>query len=141
MKTLTNTSNKPTIIAIDDSPMLVNFLQKYLCKAYNVITYTSTSETLKDLSEGKISPDCILTDYYLGKDLTGLEFIKELKEVDPIIPVLVLSGSVDTKEKIECLQSGAADFVSKPFNPMELSVRIKNALLVSPQINMYRHAV
>jgi len=140
MKTLRNTLNKPKIIAIDDSPMLVNFLKTFLSKAYDVTTYTSTSEALKELSEGAISPDCILTDFYLGNDLTGLAFITQLKEIDPIIPVLVLSGSCDMNQKITCLQNGAADFISKPFNPMELDVRIKNALS-SSQSNTYRHAI
>ena len=141
MKPFKNTPNKPKIIAIDDSPMLINFLGNFLSKEYDVTTYMSTSEALKDLSEGKVQPDFILTDYYLGNDLTGLEFIQALKKVDPIIPVLVLSGSVDMHQKIECLKNGAVDFVSKPFNPMELDARIKNTLSVSPQLNQYRHAV
>ena len=141
MKTLNNTSDKSIIVVIDDSPMLVNFLRSFLRRTYKVVAYSSTSEALKDLSEGKISPDCILTDYYLGKDLTGLEFIQQLKNVDPIIPVLVLSGSVDMNQKIACLQNGAVDFVSKPFNPLELDARIKNALAFSPQLNYYQHAI
>lgn len=138
---MTNTTKKSKIIVIDDSPMLLKFLQSYLSEEYDVTAYSSTSEALKDLSEGRVAPDCILTDYYLGQDLTGLEFVQQLKEVDPIIPVLVLSGSVDMQQKIACLRNGAVDFVSKPFNPMELDARIKNAIAISPQLNQYRYAV
>ena len=141
MNTLNNNLNKPKIVAIDDSPMLVNFLKTFLSRDYEVTTYSSTSEALKDLSEGNVAPDCVLTDFYLGKDMTGLEFVQRLKEVDPIVPVLVLSGSCDMHQKINCLQNGAVDFVSKPFNPMELDARIKNALAVSPSLNIYRHAI
>ena len=100
MKTIKNISQKPNIIAIDDSPMLANFLKRFLTKDYNVTIYSSTSDALKDLSEGTISPDCIITDYYLGNDLTGLEFTKQLKEIDPIIPILFLSGSCDMNQSL-----------------------------------------
>jgi len=133
--------NKQVIVAIDDSQMILNFLKIYLGKEYEVITYTSTSSALNDLVSGNVNPDCILTDFYLGNDLTGLEFIKKLNEIDPMIPALVLSGSCDMNQKIDCLANGAVDFIQKPFNPMELRVRIKNALSIGPSLNHYRHAI
>ncbi|MEM6523410.1 MAG: response regulator [Bacteroidota bacterium] len=141
MKTIGNTIIKPHVVVIDDSLMLLKFLNVFLSKEYEVTSYTSTSDALNDLSEGCVSPDCILTDYYLGRDLNGLEFIQNLKAVNPTIPVLVLSGSVDMTEKIECLQNGAVDFISKPFNPIELDARLKNVLCNSSNVNYYRHAV
>lgn len=142
MKTVTNNTYKSRIIAIDDSPMILTFLQSYLEKTYDVTTYRSTSKALRDLSQGAIVPDCILTDFNLGEsDLNGLEFIKQLKVFDPNTPVLVLCGQVDIHQKISCLQSGAVDFVSKPFNPMELEVRLKNVLSVSKQLSFYQDAI
>lgn len=136
-----NTTIKPAVIVIDDSPMILSFLKSYLGKTYEVTTYSSTSEALEDLSEGRVDAECVLTDYHVEQDLTGLEFIQQLKEVDPIVPVLVLSGSVDINQRVKCLQNGAVDFVSKPFNPMELDARIKNAIAISPQLNQYRNAM
>ncbi|MBC6400770.1 MAG: response regulator [Ekhidna sp.] len=141
MKTIKYTTKKPTVITIDDSPMMTNFLKVFLSKDYDVTAYNSTTKALKELSGGVVSPDCILTDFHVANDLTGLEFIAKLKEVDPIIPVLVLSGSCDMNQKIACLKNGAVDFISKPFNPMELNVRINNALTASSQLNQYRYAV
>ena len=141
MKAYTNTTDKPHIVAIDDSPIILSFLSNFLKERFEVTTFRSTSEALKHLTEGIIMPDCVVTDYHLRNDLSGLEFTQELKQVDPILPVLVLSGSCNMNEKIQCLQSGAVDFVSKPFNPMELNVRIANAIALNPQRNQYRHAV
>lgn len=132
---------KATIVAIDDSPMILKFLTIYLEKEYEVHTYDSTLTALQHLSEGHVTPDCILTDFNLGNDLTGLQFTKELKKIDPIIPVLILSGSCDIDTKIKCLQEGAVDFVNKPFNPKELVARIQKALSISPQLNQYRDAI
>ena len=123
-----NTSKKPQLIAIDDSPTLANFLKIFLQKTYDVMIYKSTSQALEDIAAGFVTPDCIVTDYYLGNDTSGLDFILQLKQIDPITPVLVLSGSCDVNERIACLENGATDFISKPFNPKELEVRIKNAL-------------
>ncbi len=136
-----NIRRKPIIVAIDDSPMILNFLKSYLSDSNEVITYQSTSTALEELSSGLVAPDCVVTDYYLGKDLTGLEFTMELKKVDPIIPVMILSGSCDTGQKIACLEQGAIDFMVKPFNPKELKARIRNALSTAPQVNGYFHAL
>ncbi|WP_462251644.1 response regulator [Ekhidna sp.] len=141
MKYIANTTRRLKIVAIDDSQMILNFLKAFFGKEYDVTTYGSTSEALKDLSEGKVFPDCILSDFYLGNDMTGLEFISQYKELDSTTPILILSGSCEMNQKLECLQSGAADFVTKPFNPMELDVRVKNALSISSHENTYRHAV
>ena len=141
MKVLRKTSSKPQMIAIDDCKMMRNFIKRFLSKDYDLTIYQSTSAALEDVSQGKIEPDCILTDYYLGNDISGQEFIERVKEVDPNVPVIVLSGSCDTNQKLGCLKNGAIDFISKPFNPMELQVRINNALTISSRINQFQYSV
>ena len=141
MKVLKDNIGKPKIIAIDDNKVIRSFLNRFLSKSYDVTIYESTSEALDDLTKNTIHPDCILTDYYLDNDLTGPEFINRLKDIDVTAPVVVLSGSKDTNKKLECLKNGAVDFISKPFNPMELQIRIDNVLKNSPQSNSFRHAM
>ncbi|NQZ77973.1 MAG: response regulator [Ekhidna sp.] len=135
------TPRQQTLLLIDDSPMIRNFLQAFFSEEYTVLAYSSTSKALEDLSEGTVSPDCILTDFYLGKDLNGLEFVQTLKEIDPAIPVMILSGSCDMKQKVECLENGAADFVNKPFSPLELDARVRNILPVSANQIPYRNVI
>lgn len=75
------------------------------------------------------SPDLILLDLGLP-DLPGLEFIRRIKQ-DPVmrsIPIVVLSGATDTEDKVRALDLGAVDFISKPFDPIELRARIRTAL-------------
>ena len=141
MKKLDKTSTKPKMIAIDDCKVMRFFLQRFLSDTYDITIYQSTSAALKDVSEGLVQPDCILTDFYLGDDITGQEFIQQVKAIDPVVPVIVLSGSCNTDQKLGCLKNGAADFVTKPFNPKELDVRITNALTFSSSAAKYRYAV
>ena len=141
MKVLRKNIGKPKIIAIDDNKVIRSFLNRFLSEQYEITIYESTSEALNDLSKNVIHADCILTDYYLDDDLTGPEFISKMKDIDASIPIMVLSGSKDTNKKLACLKQGAVDFISKPFNPMELQVRIDNVLRNSSQSNNLRHAM
>ncbi len=134
MKNLRQPSSRPQMIAIDDCRVMRLFLQRFLSKTYDITIYQSTSAALEDLSDGVTQPDCILTDFDLGNDLTGQEFIESVKEIDPAVPVIVLSGSCNSNQKLGCLENGASDFISKPFNPRELEVRINIALCNSPSI-------
>ena len=134
-------TDRKVLVAIDDSYMILHFLKQYLENDYEVITYSSSSEAVKDITSGKVNPDCILTDYYMPDELTGLDVIHKLNEAGSEVPIMVLSGSCDMNQKIECLTSGAVDFVNKPFNPGELEARIQNALAVSSNHQVYRHAV
>lgn len=140
MKTI-KYSNKKKILAIDDSELILNFISKYLSKNYEVVTYQSSSAALKDLASCEVTADLIVTDYQIPDDLSGLEFTQQLREVDPLIPVMVLSGSCDINEKVECLRNGVIDFVNKPFNPSEFGARIENSLAMGPMLNTYRHAI
>ncbi len=141
MKVLRENIGKPKIIAIDDNKVIRSFLNRFLRDKYDITIYESTSQALDDISENLVQPDCILTDYYLNDDLTGPEFISKMKDIDASIPIMVLSGSKDTNKKLACLKQGAVDFISKPFNPMELQVRIDNILRNSSQSNSLRHAM
>ena len=134
-------TKKKLIMAIDDSRMILTFLEAYLEKEYDVVTYTSSSTALEDVASCNVMPDMVLIDYNMPGELNGLEVINKLKDIDPQIPVLVLSGSCSMTEKINCLRSGAIDFVNKPFNPGELQARILNAFAIVPSLNAYRHAV
>lgn len=132
--------SKATILAIDDSSMILNFLKGFLKKDFNVVAYSSTAEALEDIAVCAISPDCILSDYYLPSDLSGLEFLHRLKQIDPQIPLLFLSGSCDVDQTIKCLNRGAFDFIKKPFNPKELVARLNKAINSKGSKN-YRYAV
>ena len=127
----TNTSNKPQIIVIDDSQMILKFLQVYLSKEFEVHTYTTGEEALKDIQSGVLSTDCVITDYTMPESMSGLEVLQQLKMLDDSIPAMVLSGECDVQDKIKSFNMGAYDFVSKPFNPLELVARVHSVIATS----------
>ncbi|MCL6479436.1 MAG: response regulator [Peptococcaceae bacterium] len=117
---------KHKILVVDDE--IVNLLLlKSLLKDFDVIEANDGGEALKKVAEEK--PDLVLLDVVMpGMDgYTVLSIIKnsEKTRLTPVILVTALSGQ---DEKIKSLEKGADEFISKPFNPMELLARVKNLL-------------
>jgi DNA-binding response OmpR family regulator len=63
-------------------------------------------------------------------DMSGVEFVAYMKnnELLKSIPIIILSSEDSTTERIKLLEDGAADYILKPFNPLELKIRIKKIL-------------
>jgi cyclic di-GMP phosphodiesterase len=129
------------IFIIDDEPanvkLLVNFLRKSSYK--NLVSITDPRDAVKTYQE--VHPDLILLDMNMPhKDgLTLLEEFNQL-EIDNYPPVMVLTAQTDKEIRLKALKAGARDFLSKPFDLIEVSLRIKNMLetrLLSNQVRMY----
>ena len=117
---------KPTVLIVDDSPMMCRFLGLFLEKKFEVISYTDSVEALSFIKEG-FSPDLIITDLNMpGMD--GYELIKALRQALPVVPILVVSGAKESNERIKALQVGGNDFLMKPFHPAELDVRVSKLI-------------
>ena len=107
-----------TIAIIDDDVQIGDVLTKILEKeGYGVIRAYSGTEALYLLSRKK--PDLVLLDLMLP-GLSGEEVLPHIKN----IPVIVLSAKVDVQDKINLLLGGAADYMTKQFDPDELLARI-----------------
>lgn len=107
-----------TIAIIDDDVHIGNTLTKILEReGYAVLRAYSGTEALLLLSQRK--PDLVLLDLMLP-GLSGEEVLPHIKN----IPVIVLSAKVDVQDKVALLLGGAADYVTKPFDPDELLARI-----------------
>lgn len=74
-------------------------------------------------------PDCILLDLIMPK-LSGVDACREIKEnpETAVIPILVITGDTDGGARIEAIKSGADDFLTKPYDPDEVLLRVKNAV-------------
>ena len=84
-----------------------------------------------------LRPDVILLDVEMS-DMNGFDVLRELK-ADPAlhdIPVIFLSGTVDTKGKVRGLDLGAVDFITKPFDVTELKARLRSALRMQQLVRM-----
>ncbi len=107
-----------TIAIIDDDIHIGDMLTELLTReGYSVIRAYSGTEALYLLSQSK--PDLVLLDLMLP-GLSGEEVLPHIEN----LPVIVLSAKVDVQDKVNLLLSGAADYMTKPFNTEELLARI-----------------
>lgn len=121
------------LIAEDEPLMLMAIAGKLKSDGYEVISTTDGREALKEIE--KSLPDLIITDILMPYT-SGLELIGIVKS-NPSnnIPILVLSGLGEEDTVMEAFQLGADDFLTKPFNPTELSVRVRRLLKLFPPKN------
>ncbi|WP_221391790.1 response regulator transcription factor [Dyadobacter sp. NIV53] len=126
--TLFNTNEKRNLLIIDDEPSICKILEHFLKKDFNVNIKHDGSEGMLWLEAGN-ETDLIIADLHMP-NLSGKEFLKVTKASNLYadIPVIILSGSDESSERIQCLNLGADDFMVKPFNPMEVHAKI-NAIL------------
>lgn len=116
---------KKKILVIDDELSIRMLLENFLSKTYDVITRNDGMEGLKWMEEGNM-PDLVVADIQMP-NLDGYEFIKNVRSSGFFknIPLIMLSGIESSQEKVKCLKMGANDYMVKPFNPEELSIRIE----------------
>jgi DNA-binding response OmpR family regulator len=103
-------------------------LENFLGKEYEVVTKKDGQEGLAYLEEGDL-PDLIVADVQMP-NIDGYAFLEKVRASGFFkhIPVIMLSGIESSQERVKCLKMGADDYVVKPFNPEELSIRINNIL-------------
>jgi two-component system response regulator HydG len=114
------------ILVIEDDISFCKLLEKFLIKkAYDVTVAFSAEEAR--LAMKKESFDLILTDLRLP-DSDGIGLMSEFKTSNPEIPVVLMTGYSDVNTAVKAIKNGAADYISKPFNPDEVLLVITNAL-------------
>lgn len=124
------------LVAEDEPLMLMAIEAKLKNEGFEVIATADGREALNSLE--KAAPDLIITDILMPYT-SGLELISIVKSGEnKKIPIIVLSGLGQEDTVMEAFQLGADDFITKPFNPTELSVRVKRLLKIktpSPKKN------
>jgi diguanylate cyclase (GGDEF)-like protein len=118
----------PTILIADDEPDLRDILRTVLESAgYSVIEAADGEEALQHVR--KQAPDLLILDYMMPR-MTGPQVCATLKE-DMLLrhlPIIMLTGKSEVKDKIHGINAGADDYVIKPYDPTELLVRVKMVL-------------
>ncbi|TVZ27698.1 response regulator receiver domain-containing protein [Gillisia sp. Hel_I_86] len=114
------------ILVIEDNPMVIKSLQFKLTKdGHDVVIANDGREAMKHLKEDIF--DLILTDLMLPF-VTGNELISYIKKNTPDTPIIVLSTSTQENIIMDAFNMGVDDFITKPFSPNELSLRVKRLL-------------
>jgi len=115
----------PTILLVEDEPQIRQFLRSSLgAEGYRVVE--SPNGRRGTLDAGMHKPDLAIVDLGLP-DFDGVEVIRRIREWSPM-PILVLSARIQERSKIEALDAGADDYVTKPFGVGELLARVRAAL-------------
>jgi DNA-binding NtrC family response regulator len=117
--------NEKILIIDDEEDMLESCSRILERKHYKCITSSDPSEAIRIASVEH--PTLVLTDLKMPKK-DGMEVLKELKEIDPSIIVVVFTAYASVSSAVEAIKEGAFDFISKPFSSDQLLVSIERAL-------------
>ena len=118
-------ADKPHILVVDDDTRLRELLRNFLSKnGFRVTVASHAAEARERL--GVLDFDLIVLDVMMPGE-TGLAFAADLRRTDDV-PILMLTAMGDTKDRIAGLETGVDDYLGKPFEPLELLLRIQSVL-------------
>ncbi len=123
------TSKHATIVMVDDEPTIIETLQMFLEDVgYDNFVATTESQRAMGLLADK-KPDVVLLDLMMP-EISGLEILSRMRSDDAFkhIPVIILTSVTDSETKMNALELGVNDFLSKPVDPSELALRLRNTL-------------
>ena len=123
----------PSALVVDDDPTVGEVVGAYLARAGFEVHRAADGATALDLA-ARTSPDVVVLDLMLpGVD--GLEVCRRLRRDQPAVPVLMLTALGEETDRIHGLEVGADDYVTKPFSPRELVLRVQAILRRARETN------
>ncbi|MFM7563915.1 MAG: HD domain-containing phosphohydrolase [Planctomycetota bacterium] len=122
------------IMIIDDEQLVIKVVRRFLqSEGYeNFVTLTQSTGAVERMEQEQ--PDVVLLDVMMP-EISGLDILRERRRIPSLqlTPFIILSGSQDLEVKQEALEHGATDFLGKPVEKIELTLRVKNSLLLKQQ--------
>ncbi len=116
---------RSSVLIVEDERKIRDLLRSYLeHEGLAVLTTWSGAETITLTRDA--TPDLLVLDLGLP-DATGQDVVREVRTFSSI-PILILTARDDTCERIHCLELGADDYVTKPFSPREVALRVRAIL-------------
>jgi len=117
--------DKSRVLVVDDEPQITRVLRTVLTsQGYQVQTATEGEAALSTFTAFR--PELVITDLYMPH-MDGVELCKRIRAISAV-PIIVLSVKGEERTKVEALDSGADDYVTKPFGIDELLARVRAAL-------------
>ena len=115
-----------TVVLVEDEKDLNSLIRAYLEKAgYKVISYLNGEDAIANTS---VEAHLWILDIMLGDNISGYDIIKKIREVNEEIPVIFTSARDQDLDKIIGLELGSDDYVTKPYSPKELVLRVNNII-------------
>ena len=113
------------ILVLDDEKEIADLVELYMKNEdYNVFKFYDSNEVINCINTQKL--DMAILDVMI-KDIDGFEICKYIRDKGLNFPVIMLTAKIEDKDKIQGLTVGADDYITKPFNPLELVARVKSA--------------
>ncbi len=120
------------ILVAEDEPLMLMTIEAKLRKdGFEVMGVTDGQEAINAMDTFR--PDLIITDILMPYT-SGLEVISVARSKNIKLPIIVLSGIGEEETVMEAFNLGADDFITKPFIPSELTVRVKRLLKIKPTV-------
>jgi len=124
-KKVKNISNIKNLLVVDDDQRIRELLKEYLIKEGFIISTADCSENAREKMK-YVNYDLIILDIMMPGD-DGLKFTTEIR-LKSQTPIILLTAKSEIDSKIEGLETGADDYITKPFSPKELVLRINSIL-------------
>ena len=122
---MVTTTEKSRVLVVDDEPQITRVLRTVLSsQGYQVRVAAEGETALSNFTEWR--PELVITDLYMPR-MDGVELCRRIRAVSAV-PIIVLSVKGEERTKVEALDSGADDYVTKPFGIDELLARVRAAL-------------
>jgi two-component system phosphate regulon response regulator PhoB len=117
-----------TILVVEDEPTIQSLIEVNLRRAGHVVQLASDAESARRMVQEAL-PDLVLLDWMLP-GMSGVDFARQLRGDARTrnLPIIMLTARAEERDKVEGLEVGADDYVTKPFSPRELMARIKAVL-------------
>ncbi len=111
-----------TVLLVEDDPIITAALSERLSEAdYNVHSFATAEKALQALDD--LAPQLVITDVRLpGTD--GIELLKQLKQRDPSLSVIVMTGYATVSDAVAAMKLGAADYLPKPVSAEEVALKL-----------------
>src|SRR5689334_19105775 len=118
-----------TVMMVDDDPLMIEVVQTFLEEA-GYTQFVTTSKPVEAFGLiAQHQPDILLLDLMMP-EVTGFQILQALREHEHLryTPVIILTAESDPDARLQALELGATDFLTKPVDPSELRLRLRNAL-------------
>ena len=123
---------QPLVLVVDDNADMRAYLIRLLTDEYRVVSAGNGAEALEQIRQ--LKPNLVVADIMMPV-MTGNELMRAMRQDDSLraIPIILLTARAGTEARVQSLEAGADDYVTKPFNEEELLARIKNQLRIHRQ--------
>jgi DNA-binding response OmpR family regulator len=132
---------KRRLLLVEENPHIVSVLSQTLKVDFDITVATNGREAVRLLIQGK-QFDFVITELNLPL-FDGLDLIKliRMSKLAGQTPIMVLSGDLDSANRIACLEAGADSYMTKPFNPLEVKAKLHSVFRREAQADIFENVM